>query len=245
MIQHVTDHVFGGPPSLDAQDVLAREFKRTGTMRNLMTQALVLYARERGVRAPEPKPSAPAVARGDMRPLSKPLVGMLDEHCQHCHAQGPQGFLADLDKRPTMPRARLLTMLRLTAFDLMPKGAHRLSKPQRHAMVSEMIRALGLPADAERNARAYYAGFTGSRTHFIDASRDSIAESASYDPPGVGPGRWAWVTESMLEGDQVTLTPSAIMLFAQTAAEACKSVPAAEREQCMTRALDPARYIVP
>ena len=42
MIEHVTNHVFGGPPSLDAQDLLAREFKRTGTMKNLMTKALVI-----------------------------------------------------------------------------------------------------------------------------------------------------------------------------------------------------------
>jgi len=241
MIQHVTDHVFGGAPSLAAQDVLAREYKRTGRMRDLMTKALVVYARERGTLPPPATASPTTPARGDTITLGKPLVGMIEEHCQHCHEQGALGFFADLDRRPTVTRARMLAMLRLTAFDLMPKGAHRLSSPQRRAMVSDMVSALGLSADADRNARAYYAGFTGSRTHFIDASRDAIADSAAFHQTE----RWPWVSESMLEGDEVTLTPSAIIQFAQTAVLACKAVPASAREQCLTRALDPDLYIVP
>jgi hypothetical protein len=225
MVQHVVDQVFGGATSLAHVDALQAEFKRTGTLRGLMTKALVLYARD--VNAPPP------VASGK-------LVELLGEHCQDCHQQGPLNFLADLSK--PIDKHRLLSMLRYTAFELMPRGAHRLSPTDRREMVSEMIDGLDFDPQQKADATAYFLdGFRGSRTHFIDASRDSVAGSVGYHKSEP----WPWLVESQIEGKEVNLTPSAIMQLAQTAMEACRAKPAAEREQCLTRALEPKNYVLP
>ena len=249
MVEHVNRHVFGGAASLEQRDLLREDFRRTGTMQALMASALVLYVRD-GRRAGAPASDAPArpgqagarTAGPDVVALSAELAKLLEQHCRDCHDQGERDFLAKLGERPALARSRVLSMLDLTAFELMPKGPHRLSAPERRAMLTEMIRSLGLGEEGEANARAYFLGdgFRGSRAHFIDASRASIADTAGYRRQDA----WPWVVESELEGALVTVTPGLIMQLAQTAMEACKAIQeAGPREACLTRALDPELYL--
>jgi len=181
-------------------------------------------------------------AGADSVPLSRPLVDLLDRHCTHCHEEGRLGFLGELDQRPALDRDRVLSMLTFTAFEVMPRGRHRLSTPQRRLMLLEMIRALGFTGQAQMNARAYFLGdgFRGSPVHAADASRDAVAQvaGARRDRP------WAWVVENEIEGSLQTVTPGFIMQIAQAAAQACRAVdePAA-RQACLERALDPALFL--
>jgi hypothetical protein len=226
MVQHVVDQVFGGATSFAHIDLLRAELARTHSLHAVMAKALVLFARD----------AAPATDHVPSGNLAK----LLEEHCQDCHLSGPNNFLADL-KTPIDDR-RMLSMLRMTAFEMMPRGDHRLAPDQRRVMVNEMIRALHLDPAREAEAKAYFLdGFRGSRMQFIDASRDAIAASAGYhrgEP-------WPWLVESQIEGKEVSITPSAVMQLAQTAMEACRTVPAAQREACLTRALAPSQYVLP
>jgi hypothetical protein len=148
MVKRVMDHVFGEQAWPAQQTALRAVFKREGTLKALMREALRQYAARR---AP-PEASAPAAAaRSPEGPSSPTLHRRLDAECGECHSADPRNLLRTAETRQT----RLAILDRLSNRTMPPND--QLAPDVREAWMAELI-GLIYPAAQQREATDAFAG---------------------------------------------------------------------------------------
>ena len=163
MVRDVADHVWGGDAGPDDRRALLQAFEREGTLRAVMREALLRFAR----RAP---------AGGLAPPPAPALRAQLDAHCQACHDDGAHAF----PRGGALPRDLLAKMLRQVAFGDMPRAPGEIDAAERHALVRGLIEALWADDGARREASRYFAGgMRGLRAHRGSAILGMIEDRAS------------------------------------------------------------------
>jgi hypothetical protein len=218
MVRDVADHVWSGDATPDDRRALLAAFDRDGTLRSVMREALLRFARQ----APEAPPAPQATLRAE-----------LDAHCDGCHASGPHAFPRDA----APPRDLLQKMLRQVAFGDMPRAPAEMDAAARRAMVRELVAALWDDEGSRREAARYFdGGLRGMRVHRASAILGMVEQRAGgHDEEAA-----SWTFSDADRHDAVELRPSFAATFALAALRACKASGAGGRalEACVTRALD-------
>lgn len=221
MVRDVADHVWNGDATPDDRRALLQAFDREGTLRAVMREALLRFARSKGERrSPGPSPA----------PF---LRAQLDAHCQACHEDGAHAF-----PRSTLPSRDLLAkMLRQVAFGDMPKAPAELGAAQRRDLVRALIAALWEDDASRREATRYFdGGRRGLRAHRGSAILGMIeARAAGHDGDAS-----SWIFSDADRHDAVEARPSFITTFALAALRTCQAAGHRGKalDACLERALD-------
>jgi hypothetical protein len=219
MVRDVTDHVWNGDATPDDRRALLQAFEREGTLRALMREALLRFAR----RAPQAA-AAPAAAS---------LRALVGAHCQTCHEGGPRAF----PKEGAWSRELLQKMLRLVAFGDMPKAPEEIGEAERRGLVRALVAALWDDDAARREAARYFeGGMRGLRAHRGSAILGLIERRA----PGRDGDAASWTFSDADRHDAVEARPSFMATFALAALRTCKAAGHTGRalDACLARALD-------
>jgi hypothetical protein len=221
MVRDVADHVWSGDATPYDRRALLQVFEREGTLRGLMREALLRFARRPGA-AGVPEPSA-----------TPPLRAQLDSHCQSCHDDGAHAFPRDA----TPPRDLLAKMLRQVAFGDMPRPPAELDPAARRALVRKLIATIWEDDASRREATRYFdGGLRGLRAHRGSAILGMIeARAGGHDGDAS-----SWTFSDADRHDAVEARPSFVTTFALAALRTCQSAghrgPALDA--CLLRALD-------
>ncbi len=220
MVRDVTDHVFNGDATGEDQRALLEVFARQGTLRAVMREALLRFARRAGEAAP---PAAPGAT----------LQVQVEAHCQACHGEGPAAFPGDGAYSPAL----LGRMLRQVAFGEMPRAPAELTPGERREMVSALIAARWADEASRGEARRYFAGgMRGLPAHrgsallgLVESRASALDEEAS-----------SWTFSDADRHDAVEMRPSFVITYALAALRSCRA--AGHRghalEACVERVLD-------
>jgi len=218
MVRDVTDHVWNGDATPDDRRALLQVFEREGTLRALMREALLRFARH--------APEAPAAAAPSLR-------ARVEAHCQTCHQGGPKAF----PREGAWSRELLQKMLRLVAFGDMPKPPEEIGDAERRALVRALVAALWDDEASQREAARYFeGGMRGMRAHRGSAILGLVERRA----PGHDAEAASWTFSDADRHDAVEARPSFMATFALIALRTCKAAGHTGRalDACVARALD-------
>jgi hypothetical protein len=217
----VADHVWNGDATPDALRALRDAFAREGTLRALMREALIRFAR---ASLAAPRPGAEA---------SAPLRAQLDAHCQACHGDGPHAF----PREGTPPRDLLTKMLRQVAFGQMPRAPAEIDPGARQALVRALIAEIWADEPSRREAARYFAGgMRGLRAHRGSAILGLIeARAGGHDGDAS-----SFTFSDADRHDAVEARPSFVTTFALAALRTCRAqgYKGKALDACLARALD-------
>ena len=253
MATRVASHVFGDTLSPDERDAIAHVSAADPRFKSILRQTLALlvarYQNENPAQPSAIPASRPADAHvdADRIALSPALRSLLSEHCADCHGDGDHGFLDGIDApepnaRISLARGQAMDMLNLTAFGIMPRGAHAMSLRQRDALVEELIAAVHASEKARALARRYYTEMAPSGVHGADTIRNTIARAAATDVR-----EWPFIGENTIPPELMSLTPGVVAVLGVTAVRECRTKHPEdddERRRCIVKAADPHRIVV-
>lgn len=171
VVKNVGEHVFGASASGADREALLATFREKRTLRAVVREALIRFARARlakpGAAVLAAAPVAPATSKtahsapkGELT-LAPALRTMIGDRCTQCH-DGTEA--QDLGK-PTLPRDVVVSMLGQVAFDGMPKD-QPLAPEVRRAFVNALVDALWVtPSHRAEAARFFLGGMRAIRVH--------------------------------------------------------------------------------
>ncbi len=217
MVRDVTDHVFNGSASAEDGRALLAVFEREGTLRAVMREALLRFARggEHGAAAP-----------------AASLQVQVETHCRSCHEDGRTKMPAD----GAFSRELLQKMLREVAFGDMPRPPAELGAGDRRAMVGAMIGALWADVASREAAHRYFDGAARGLPAHRGSALLGLVESRAggHDEEAAG-----WTFSDADRHDTVTMRPSFLITFSLAALRTCQAAghrgPALDA--CVERAL--------
>ena len=220
MVRDVTDHVFNGKISAEDRTALLAVFEQQGTLRAVMREALLRFARhgtEVGV------PAAPETS----------LPAQVEAHCHGCHAAGRTRLPAD----GAFSRKILQKMLRQVAFGDMPRPPVDMDPEARRSMVQAMIAALWHDDASREAAHRYFDGAARGLPAHRGSAVLGLVESRAG---GHDEEASEWTFSDADRHDAVEMRPSFVITFALAALRTCQA--AGHRGQaldrCVSRALD-------
>jgi mono/diheme cytochrome c family protein len=222
MVRDVTDHVFNGNASTDDRRALLAVFERQGTLRTVMREALLRFARGGG------NASAPAA-------IPATLQAQVEAHCGACHGggTGPASFPAD----GSFSRELLQKMLRQVAFGDMPKPPAEMDAAERRALTRALIAALWADEASREAAHRYFDGAArGLPAHRGSAILGLVESRAGAHDEEAS----SWTFSDADRHDAVEMRPSFVITFALAALRTCQAAGHRGRalDACVERALD-------
>jgi len=236
LVQRVGEHVFNHRESGGDRQALQEAFARSGTLRAVMKEALLRYARgyaERGSSTTAPAVlQTAATEAGERIALRGQLRSLVREHCESCHSGGEPEL-----GQEELSRELVRKMLGSVASGRMPESPETLDPAVRRTLVAELVAALWSGPAERRRAFDYFSGaMRALPVHHAGRAVELVRERAG------GGVRYDWpLIEKWIQEDLTQYTPGFATIVALEALRTCKArgLSGEALDQCLEYASDP------